>query len=581
MTTQGFHPTRLWPGLLLATALVAACSPSDSGGKTVRFADTNLELDFSQTKIFNFSWAAVEGVDHYRLVEEIKKGLGFHTLANTIAATDTSYQLEVPLYARTEARYQLLGCNAKNQCDAVAETQVDDVAKLVKAVGYFKASDAVSDDPNETNLGGSMAISDDGDTLVVFAYKSVTNPNDATGVVYIFRRTGAGQWVEEQQLNADGTPEGAYFGESLSLSADGKRLAIGANGDDKGDGAVYLFERDGSKEMGYRWQQVMKLTNPKTSGYFGIKVSLSADGNLMVACSSVPLLNTADKETLYLYNKAQDWNPNKAIEIEAPQADEDFCASVSVNKTGTLIAVGASDAAVTPEGQATVEQAGKVYLYSRASTEESFDIDNPATLHAENPGMNDRYGERLSLSQDGTTLAVGARDEDTQATEIVHSADSIPDNEASAGSGAVYLYQLNSDNNWTFQAYLKADNADAGDAFGDALSLSADGNQLVVGANSEDSSATGINGDGTDNSIRFAGAAYTFSRANGRWHQQSYIKASNTRGDSYPYFGVGLSLSGDGRTLAIGAPGESNDAKGINQNQDNGVLFGSGAVYVY
>jgi hypothetical protein len=49
------------------------------------------------------------------------------------------------------------------------------------------------------------------------------------------------------------------------------------------------------------------------------------------------------------------------------------------------------------------------------------------------------------------------------------------------------------------QTYIKASNTDAADRFGWAVSLSADGQTLAVGAPFEDSNATGIDGNQLDN----------------------------------------------------------------------------------
>jgi len=58
--------------------------------------------------------------------------------------------------------------------------------------------------------------------------------------------------------------------------------------------------------------------------------------------------------------------------------------------------------------------------------------------------------------------------------------------------------------------YLKASNADLGDGFGSSVALAADGNTLAVGAPLESSSATGIDGDETDNFGSNSGAVYLF-----------------------------------------------------------------------
>ena len=71
--------------------------------------------------------------------------------------------------------------------------------------------------------------------------------------------------------------------------------------------------------------------------------------------------------------------------------------------------------------------------------------------------------------------------------------------------------------------------------------------------------------------------------------QLAYLKASNSEafdhfacGGSLPgHIGNALAVSGDGNTIAVGAPHESSAARGINGNQDDNSLYNSGAVYVY
>src|SRR5262249_28541838 len=62
---------------------------------------------------------------------------------------------------------------------------------------------------------------------------------------------------------------------------------------------------------------------------------------------------------------------------------------------------------------------------------------------------------------------------------------------------------------WSQQAYLKASNTNAGDQFGQNVTLS--GDTVGVGAPNEASAATGVNGNQADNSAAFAGAAYVFT----------------------------------------------------------------------
>jgi hypothetical protein len=64
---------------------------------------------------------------------------------------------------------------------------------------------------------------------------------------------------------------------------------------------------------------------------------------------------------------------------------------------------------------------------------------------------------------------------------------------------------------WARQAYVKAWNPGAGDAFGGAVSLSASGGSLAVGAMREDGGLTGTGGERRDDdSLADAGAVYLY-----------------------------------------------------------------------
>src|SRR5580765_7865668 len=125
--------------------------------------------------------------------------------------------------------------------------------------------------------------------------------------------------------------------------------------------------------------------------------------------------------------------------------------------------------------------------------------------------------------------------------------------------------------------YVKASNTQGADNFGVAAALSADGLTLAIGATGEDSGSTGVNST-PDESAAGAGAVYVFSRVSGAWVQQAYVKASNAgSGDN---FGIAVSLSDDGNTLAVGAQGESSGVPGINSVPDE-AASSSGAAYVF
>ena len=333
-------------------------------------------------------------------------------------------------------------------------------------------------------------------------------------------------------FKASTSDAGDRFGGTVSLSTDGNTLAVGTTSEDSnatginGDqsdnsasrsGAAYVFVRSGTS---WSQQAYIKASNTGTSDQFGGSLSLSGDGNTLVVGAS-----------------GEDSN---ATGINGDQSNNS-----------------ASDA-------------GAAYVYVRSGTSWS----QQAYVKAGNAEAGDSFGRSLSLSVAGNTLAVGATSEDSNATGI--NGDES-DNSAFV-AGAVYVY-TRSGITWSQQAYVKASNTEAIDRFGTAVSLSADGNTLAVGANVEDSNATGINGDQSDNSASGSGAAYVFVRSGAMWSQQAYAKASNTGGDDQ--FGRAVGLSADGNTLAVGANDESSNATGVGGDQTDNSANSSGAVYVY
>ncbi|MEM6809538.1 MAG: hypothetical protein AAF574_09900 [Pseudomonadota bacterium] len=159
----------------------------------------------------------------------------------------------------------------------------------------------------------------------------------------------------------------------------------------------------------------------------------------------------------------------------------------------------------------------------------------------------DAFGWSIALSADGSTMAVGAIGESSQL-----SSDPLDNSQTSAG--AVYIFErVGLD--WQQQAYLKPTTIDGGDRFGNAVALSTDGNTLVVGADLEDSGATGVNGNALDNGMTDSGAAYVFVRSGAIWTQQAYLKSS--AGNPNDVFGKSVAISGDGSHVVIGASSAS------------------------
>ena len=208
-----------------------------------------------------------------------------------------------------------------------------------------------------------------------------------------------------------------------------------------------------------------------------------------------------------------------------------------------------------------------------------------AYLKASNTGATDRFANSVAIS--GDTVVLGTDQEDSNATGI----NGDQSNNTAANAGAAYVF-VRSGGVWTQQAYLKASNTGAGDAFG--VSVAIQGDTLVVGADREDSDATGVNatlgtggctdgdaacqpGTQSNNALTNAGAAYVFVRTGSTWTQQSYLKASNTGVNDA--FGTSLTITGD--TIVVGAPFEGSTATGINGSENDDCAPNAGAAYVF
>ncbi|WP_444928236.1 FG-GAP repeat protein [Microbulbifer sp. TRSA002] len=72
---------------------------------------------------------------------------------------------------------------------------------------------------------------------------------------------------------------------------------------------------------------------------------------------------------------------------------------------------------------------------------------------------------------------------------------------------------------------------------------------------------------------------FIYTRSNTIWSKGAYIKSSTT--EKNDEFSHSVSLSADGNTLVVGAPGEDSNAIGIGGDKKNNGTPNSGAVFIY
>ena len=570
-------------------------------------------LVFSAVKTFRFNWTDVGDATFYKLMENSDGSSGFTQLGSDITQGTQTYDHIVPLYARMNASYMLQSCNT-NGCTDSATITVS--GTLDDSIGYFKASNTGSLD----QFGWSVSLSGDGNTLAVGANIEASNAtgtngdqsnNDKTssGAVYVFVRTG-NSWTQDGYIKAHNTDSDDLFGHAVSLSDDGLLLAVSARHEDSDanngpsatsgndaagsdSGAVYIFNR--LPALGWSQNAYLKASNNNgTFGFeeFGHAVQLSGDGNTLAVgaigedSDSIGVngdqtnAGASSSGAVYVFTfDGSNWVQQAYLKASNTQPSYFFGYSLGLSTDGNTLAVGSTgeaSGATGVNGTQTndgVTDSGAVYVFTRSGTNWS----QQAYIKASNTDSDDNFGEALDLSGDGNTLAVGASGEDS-AAEGIDGAQGTGFGLNGNDSGAVYVF-TRSGTNWSQQAYVKVSNNTFFDRFGSSVALSDNGNVLAAGAISEQSSATGINGQQIDETAGLAGAAYLFTRDGSTWSQQAYVKASNTNASDR--FGWSISLDGAGTSLAVGAYTEGSNATGVDGDQSNNGAANSGAVYLY
>ncbi|MBE2284561.1 MAG: IPT/TIG domain-containing protein [Prosthecobacter sp.] len=385
----------------------------------------------------------------------------------------------------------------------------------------LKASQVTAGD----SFGSSVAAS--GDTVVVgSAGEDSTTagvnsiPDEgatSAGAAYVFVRSG-GAWTQQAYLKASQVSAGDFFGRSVAVS--GNTVVVGAMLEDSSTtgidstpdeasvdaGAAYVFVRNG---VTWTQQAYLKAAQVSANDNFGISVAVSGDtvvaGAHQEDGSTTGVNGTPDEAAVnsgaaYVFVRSgTTWSQQAYLKASQVTLGDQFGSAVAASGDTVVVGASAEDSSTTGINSTPDEAAsssGAAYVFARSGTTWS----QQAYLKASQVSANDFFGISVAVSDD--TVVVGAYNEASGTTGI----NSTPD-EAATGAGAAYVY-VRAGTTWTQQAYLKASQVTAGDSFGFSVTVSMD--TVVVGANQEDGSASGINSP-ADELVYGAGAAYIFT----------------------------------------------------------------------
>ncbi len=556
----------------------------------------SVKVDAPLAKTLNFSWSAVEGASYYKLMKNQGGNSGFVQVGDNITGTSVTEEISVHLQDWINTRYIVQSCDANNVCQDSNNTYT--ATEMLKSIGKVQASNAEANDL----FGWSVALSGDGQTLAVGAPAEdsnaigvngdqTSNNSRDSGAVYVFIKEN-GLWVQQAYLKASNTEQPSInsnrflpndrFGYRVAISNDGNTLAVSAINEDSPSWGVNC------RQDNYERTTIVTSSSSSSSSSNSSNSSASNSVDTDEIYISATELNLG---AVYVFKRADSiWSQTAYIKPEYTIAhlfrssdDLLFGNTLSMSGDGKTLAVGISvDAFTFTENQNVIQ-------YNQSS--------RPACLNYDD--LNPSSFNSSSSSSVNSSSKSSSNSSTSSSTSSLRTY-------GGSQSGAVYTF-VETESGWQAEAFIKPTVNEQGDQFGTSVALSNDGNTLVVGAVGEDSKAPGVNGDTSDNSCFYfdtnaieykfdagcskygkanilqldSGAAYVFTRANGLWVQQAFLKPATPF--LWTHFGNSVDISSDASTIAIGAVGDVNGmdqlvSRGLNIENKN--MF-TNSVYIF
>lgn len=424
-------------------------------------------------------------------------------------------------------------------------------------VATLVASDGVVND----SFGKSVAVSGDGNTIVVGAPGCKIGSNTRQGAAYVFQWSPAnGTWLQTDKLIAsDGTSEDT-FGYNVSISADGTTIAVGSNADDiiptYRVGAVYVYSKitttTGTANIS---GDVLTVTATSGPGLIGVG-NLVTGAGLFPGTNITALITGAGGVGTYRISTGvpssltgvaitvtTSWQtPYKLYALDA-KPDDNYGCSTALSTNGDVIVIGASGA-----DSNGVANCGAVYSYVRRLIGTSFsygsdDLTVPQRKIVANvPVTGAGYGFSVALSTNGTGLVVGA---------------------PLSSVGSMYVLDRAATLQWRERKKIVSADGVIGDRFGWSVDIGSSTRWIMSGAPLHD---VGL--------LRECGAAYIYVNDGLGWQQTAKLIAGDAAsGDN---FGYSVSLTPDAQTAAVGAP-----LRSVDTLPPPSTTYIHGSTYIY
>lgn len=322
-------------------------------------------------------------------------GTTWTQVGNDIDGGAAGYRSGYPLYLSGDGQTLAITSGGYN-----SNTGQVNVYRLNGSSVWTKIGQSLSGTQPVEYYGSSVSLSKNGSRLAVgSSYYSPSGNSIKPGLVRVFDYNGSA-WV---QIGSDlvGASNGDSYGCCVSLSRDGTWLAVGAysndtNGMNSGQVRVYNFDT-----LTEDWFQVgMSINGEASMDQSGTSISLSDDGKRVAIAAIYNAGNGAGSGHVRVYEYLENWS-KIGQDIDGEAAGDESGRSISLSGNGTRLAVGA----MLNDGTSldNLNNCGHVRVYDYNGTswvQIGQDIDGE--------GSYDRSGNSVSLSLDGTRLAIGA-----------------------------------------------------------------------------------------------------------------------------------------------------------------------------
>ena len=276
------------------------------------------------------------------------------------------------------------------------------LSAIITNAQVWQEKNSITSTDGGSRFGYSVSLNANGDVVAIGNYDSDLNGNDA-GHTEIYSNDTP-NW-NKIGLNIIGEAASDLSGYSVSMSADGNIVAIGAPWN---DGVSYGGHVRVFKNIGGTWTQLGNDIDGASWDISGSNVSLSADGNTL-ALSAASWQDGDNKRTGYVKIfslSGNNWT-QKGSMLKGENAYDQFGTSLNLSKNGGSVAVGAHNAN---------NDFGYVKVYNFESSGntwvESTKISGEFQYHY--------VGYSVSLNSDGSILAVGSREKDDNSHIVGH-----------------------------------------------------------------------------------------------------------------------------------------------------------------